>query len=251
VPTLWSVLLEGPGEQAEPQQLHALLCEWLERGVDGRHNENVKGFTLQGWSTVGQDQWELLVGLVDDRHVPRLVLAAGKAASTPLLIGPPNAPPQFRVCLIGAAPARCLRAMDFEMLASSQEAPTTFTFETLSPLVVRSGTLTPGTTFGHLRTRWKKYAPESVRNLDCDFATCGLEFTELTLDSVPVKPQGEIENAVVGRFTIEATSGNEEQRRWLHRLGVLTTYAGLGSRTTHGLGITRYHAPVEAQVAKS
>jgi hypothetical protein len=241
MPTLWSVALCGPGAAVQAHQLHGLLCEWLDRPTPDRHDDHVKGFTLQGWSPVGPDVWELLVGLVDDALVPRLMLAAGAAIRTPVFVGPRRQRRAFRVEALAGAPASCVRAADFTALACSDEEPAGYRFETVSPLLVRSrtGTLTPGTVFGHLRRRWS-YAPEPVRDLDCDFGRCDLEFVELDLEPVTVTVERQRHTAVTGALTIAAPGAGPGDRRWLHRLGVLATYAGLGSYTTRGLGITHY-----------
>ncbi len=236
MPSSWSVSLVGPCVAVDPHHVYAVVSGWFDDLPNADHEANEKPWSL-GRFHATEGGLTINVGLLDDAtnhaHRGRLIELEG----TEIRIG-------HNVFVIDDEPEKSLSLEWAEILEQSSSA-SFFAFDLQTPTVFRSGNtstaLTPGLLFGHLRRRWSAFAPVDLKPA-IDFAQCEFNVIETGYGveaetgprSRPIYLDG-----TIGRISLSALA-NDRDLRVLDALARLSSFSGIGSYTTRGLGVTHY-----------
>lgn len=235
---------------ARPRHLHAFVTSLVEADVDPvLHHANVKAFSI-------------VPPIQTARGFAVLVSTLHPAAEAALHREVSRRRSQSRQVRFGDLHARFAREpvveagrASFELLHERAVDQRLIELEFRSPTVFRSGKDVqvpfplPSQVFGHYRSRWNAFAPDSLH--------CSLAFDELGLRVAGFEGRGEpfVDGhrrgdrvidvpflGFVGKVAFEAAGvgADGNARRWLHALASFGEFCGTGANTTIGMGATRY-----------
>lgn len=102
----------------------------------------------------------------------------------------------------------------------------------------------PQLVYGSLARRWNQCAldaADEAHRMDdpaLRALTNNIDIEDLQIDTADVDPlaTGRLSRGFVGQVRYALSSPDEQLRRWFHALSAFAFYAGVGERTTHGMG---------------
>ncbi len=160
------------------------------------------------------------VGLLDDELEERLVTEIGRRQRLPL----------GHQAAFVAGPLETMSRASWGELARRAVARREYRFEFVTATTFRSNQMSvplplPKSIFGHYRSRWNAFAPPELR---LDIATSRYPASRRELIGF------------TGHVTLSVRAAGREAHSALDALAAIADYAGTGSRTPQGMGVTRY-----------
>lgn len=210
-----------------PEQLHAVACSLLDSDDD--HHAATKPFSVQH-SHATATGWRLDLGLLQDGLLSRLDRSLHRTSG---II-------RFGRDALRVHDVLITRHATWEELADRANSHETITVRFTSPTFFRrqdhhSVLPTPSVVFGHWRHRWHRWAGIAPH---CPFDNRQIHISHLDMKTKHLTYLAQPISGVIGEIAYDISDLPPEHRAAMDALAQLAPYAGCGSRTTAGFGIT-------------
>lgn len=215
-----------------PEQLHAVACTLLDR--DDQHRSSFKPFTLCA-SHAMTGGWAIELGLLDDGLASRLDQRLHEQRGI-IRFGRDELP---------VRQATITQQSTWDELADRADSHRHITLRFVTPTFFRRGAnvnLLPvaSAVFGHWRQRWTHLTGAAPH---CPFDDRQIHVINLDVTTQRITYRRQHLTGLVGTVTYDLGDLPPEQRAAMDALAKLAPYAGCGSRTTAGFGVTQLTRP--------
>ena len=216
-----------------PEQLHAVACTLLDDDHD--HRSSFKAFSVQGSRSAAKYGWLLELGLVDDALVGRLEQRLHQQ----------NGMLRFGRDELPIRQVTVQRHENWDDLADAADTRSSIGVRFTTPTHFRRGSRTnllplPSAVFGHWRQRWNQVAGVAPH---CPFDDREIHVSALVTQTRRTTYRGRPMIGITGTVVYDLSDLTPEHRAALDALAQLAPYAGCGSRTTAGFGVTEVFYP--------
>jgi CRISPR-associated endoribonuclease Cas6 len=234
MPSRITVTVEGGSpDRVRPHHVYGLVVGWVEPFVSGgAHTASVKPYTVTPLFRDFGGELRFAIGILDDSLVDMVEKEA--ARTDRIRLG-------SQIFDVGGVE---MVSEPWGDLVGNASPGGQYGFDFLTPVVFRSQNDSnplpaPGLVFGHLRSRWQRYAPPEL-GVALDLRGCDLLVTHMNARTVNVRHRHADFVGLVGDVRYRARRASASERKMLHALGRLARYAGVGSFTTNGFGVTEF-----------
>lgn len=236
MPLLLGLQLSATGAAVppSPEQLHAVACTLLDDDTD--HHSSFKAFSVQGCRSL-HDGCTLELGLIDDSLVRRLDQQLQQQHGVI----------RFGSQELSLRHVTVQRQADWNDLADTAKCRDSIGIRFITPTLFRRGSKMnllplPSAVFGHWRRRWNQVAGTSPH---CPFDDREIHVAALDVSTHVTTYRGRPLHGITGTVVFDLSDLPPEHQAALDALAQLAPYAGCGSRTTAGFGVTEVFSPTE------